>query len=342
MSFQIRTEPGNHSFSVEPGETVLSAALRQGVGLPYGCRNGTCGSCAAQLISGQVSYPSGKTEALEGKAPGTCLACQAVPKTDLTLGVREVESAALIEVRTLPCRVVRKELLNHDVVRLYLKLPEGQRLQFFAGQYLDFILRDGRKRAFSIANAPHDDEFIELHLRHVPRGEFTDYVFDSMKEKTILRIQAPLGTFFLREESDRPIMLMGGGTGFAPLKGMIEHAFHVGIDRPIHLYWGVRSRRDLYLPELPLVWAREHERFSYTPVLSEPDPDWTGRRGFVHQAVVEDHPDMSGFDVYMSGPPIMVEAGRDAFESRGLSREHMFSDAFEYAADSRPKPGGGA
>ncbi len=342
MSFQIRTEPGDHRFTVEPGETLLAAALRQGIGLPYGCRNGTCGSCATQLLSGQVRYPSGKTDALEGKPAGTCLACQAVPETDLTLGVTEVESVGAIEVRTLPCRVVRKEPLNHDVVRLYLKLPEGQRLQFFAGQYLDFILRDGRKRAFSIANAPHDDELIELHLRHVPRGEFTDYVFDSMKEKTILRIQAPLGTFFLREDSERPVILMGGGTGFAPLKGMIEHALHVGIERPIHLYWGVRSRRDLYLPDLPLAWAREHANFNYTPVLSEPDPDWTGRRGFVHQAVVEDYPDMSGFDVYMSGPPVMVEAGRVAFGSRGLSREHMFSDAFEYAADSGPKPAAGA
>ncbi len=338
MSFQIRTEPGDHRFTVEPGETLLAAALRQGIGLPYGCRNGTCGSCAAQLISGQVGYPSGKTDALEGKPAGTCLACQAVPETDLRVGVTEVESVAAIEVRTLPCRVVRKEPLSHDVVRLYLKLPEGQRLQYFAGQYLDFILRDGRKRAFSIANAPHDDALIELHLRHVPRGEFTDYVFDSMKEKTILRIQAPLGTFFLREESQRPLILMGGGTGFAPLKGMIEHTFHAGIDRPIHLYWGVRSRRDLYLPDLPLAWTREHANFNYTPVLSEPDPDWTGRRGFVHEAVVEDYPDMSGFDVYMSGPPVMVEAGRVAFESRGLSRERMFSDAFEYAADSGSKP----
>jgi CDP-4-dehydro-6-deoxyglucose reductase len=340
MSFQIRTEPGEHRFTVEPGETLLAAALRQGIGLPYGCRNGTCGSCAAQLISGQVDYPSGKTDALEGKPAGTCLACQAVPATDLTIGVTEVESVGAIEVRTLPCRVVRKEQLNHDVVRLYLKLPEGQRLQFFAGQYLDFILRDGRKRAFSIANAPHDDALIELHVRHVPRGEFTDYVFDSMKERAILRIQAPLGAFFLREDSDRPLILMGGGTGFAPLKGMIEHAFHVGIERPIHLYWGARSRRDLYLPELPVTWAREHANFHYTPVLSEPDPDWAGRRGYVHEAVAEDHPSLSGFDVYMSGPPVMVEAGRVAFESRGLSREHMFSDAFEYAADSRPKSAG--
>ena len=342
MSFQARTEPGDHAFTVEPGETLLAAALRQGVGLPYGCRNGTCGSCAAQLIAGTVDYPSGKTDGLEGKPPGSCLTCQAVPGSDVLLGVAEVRAAAQIEARILPCRVVSKEALSHDVVRLYLKLPEGQRLQFFAGQYLEFILRDGRKRAFSIANAPHDDELIELHVRHVPRGEFTDYVFDSMKEKTILRIQAPLGTFILREESDRPMILMGGGTGFAPLKGMIEHAFHVGIERPLYLYWGVRSRRDLYLPELPAAWGRDHPSFQFTPVLSEPDADWAGRTGFVHEAVVSDHPDMSPFDVYMSGPPVMVEAGRAAFEARGLTMDHMFSDAFEWAADTQAKIGSGS
>lgn len=337
MSFQIRTEPGNRHFEVKEGETLLDAALHQGVGLPYGCRDGACGSCAAQIISGAVTYPSGKTDGLEGKPAGSCLTCQAVASSDLVLGVEEVQSAPQIQARTLPCRVVQKDQLSHDVVRLYLKLPEGQRLQFFAGQYLDFILRDGRKRAFSIANAPHDDEYVELHVRHVPHGEFTDYVFDSMKEKTILRIQAPLGTFFLREQSERPIILMGGGTGFAPLKGMIEHAFYVGIERPMHLYWGVRSRRDLYLPELPAAWLKDHSNFKFTPVLSEPDADWEGRTGFVHESVVADHPDMSGFDVYMSGPPVMVDAGRAAFEARGLTLENMFSDAFEYAADTRAK-----
>jgi CDP-4-dehydro-6-deoxyglucose reductase len=337
MSFKVRTEPGNHHFEVAPGETLLAAALAANVGLPYGCRNGTCGSCAATLVAGRVGYPSGKTEGLTGKPPGTCLTCQAVPESDLVLGVAEVQTAAEIQTRILPCRVVSKESLSHDVVRLWLKLPDSQRLQFFAGQYLDFILRDGRRRAFSIANAPHDDELIELHVRHVPHGEFTDYVFDSMKEKTILRIEAPLGTFILREDSERPMILMGGGTGFAPLKGMIEHAFHVGIERPIHLYWGVRGRRDLYLPELPAAWERDHPNFRFTPVLSEPDADWDGRTGYVHEVVAADHPDMRGFDVYMSGPPVMVQAGRAAFEARGLTMEHMFSDAFEWAADTKAK-----
>ncbi|MCU0835113.1 MAG: CDP-6-deoxy-delta-3,4-glucoseen reductase [Chromatiaceae bacterium] len=337
MSFQVQTQPRGHKFQVEPGETVLAAALRQGIGLPYGCRNGQCGSCSATLLAGEIGYPSGKTEALAGQREDTCLLCQAVPESDLVLQVSEIESLAEIEVRTLPCRVVAKEPLSHDVMRLWLKLPENQRLQFRAGQYLDFLLRDGRTRAFSIANAPHDDELIELHIRSVPGGEFTDYVFRSMAERSILRIRAPLGTFVLREDSERPIVLMGGGTGFAPLKGMIEHAFHTGIERPIHLYWGVRARRDIYLPDLPTQWVREHANFAFTPVLSEPDGDWDGRTGFVHEAVIADHPDMSGFDVYMSGPPIMVESGRRAFEDRGLSMDHMYSDAFEYAADSKSK-----
>jgi CDP-4-dehydro-6-deoxyglucose reductase, E3 len=337
MRFTVRTEPGGHSFEVEAGQSLLEAALHKGVGLPYGCRNGQCGSCAAELREGEVTYPDGRPDALMGHPPGICLTCQAVPLSDLVLGVSEVQTVGEVEVRTLPCRVVGKEQLSHDVIRLYLKLPDNQRLQFFAGQYLDFILKDGRKRAFSIANAPHDDELVELHVRHVPGGEFTDYVFASMEEKSILRIQAPLGTFILREESDRPMIFMGGGTGFAPIKGMIEHAFYLGVERPIHLYWGVRSRRDLYLPDLPVQWAQKHANLTYTPVLSEPDADWEGRTGFVHEAVIEDHPDMSGFDVYMSGPPVMVNAGRDAFEARGLTMDHMFSDAFEYAADSKRK-----
>ncbi len=333
MSFKVRLAPSGREYLVEVGETLLAAALRQAVVLPYGCRNGQCGSCMGQIASGRVHYPSEKTEGLKDQGPDACLTCQAVPLSDLELRVQEVARAAEIQVRVLPCRVERKEILSHDVIRLYLKLPEGQRLQFFAGQYLNFLLSDGRRRAFSIANAPHDDALIELHVRHVPHGSFTDYVFDRMKERAILRIEAPLGTFFLREEGDRPLILVGGGTGFAPLKGMIEHAFHVGLRRPMHLYWGVRSRHDLYLPDLPERWARDHANFRYTPVLSEPDPDWTGRRGFVHQAVMADYPDLSEFDVYLSGPPVMVQAGRQGFVAQGASPERIFSDTFEYAAD---------
>jgi CDP-4-dehydro-6-deoxyglucose reductase len=340
MSVTVRTQPAGHEFDVAPTQTILEAAIGARVGLPYGCRNGTCGSCTAELLSGEVAYPSGRTSALEGQPSGACLTCQAQPRSDLVLRVSEIETTAEIELRTLPCRVAEKTLLNHDVMRLRLKLPDGQRLQFFAGQYLDFMLPDGRRRAFSMASAPHDDGLIELHVRRVPGGEFTDHVFDRLAERSILRIQAPLGTFVLRERSDRPMLFVAGGTGFAPIKAMLEHAFHIGIERPMQFYWGARARRDLYLAELPERWTREYAHFDYIPVLSEPDPDWTGRRGYVHEAVIADHPDIADFDVYLSGPPVMVEAGRSTFERQGLGMDHMFSDAFEYAADSRAQTQG--
>ena len=218
-----------------------------------------------------------------------------------------------------------------------MKLPENERLQFLAGQYLNFILADGSKRAFSIANAPHDDTFIELHIRHIAGGAFTDSLFSGMEEKTILRIEAPLGSYFLREESNKPIILMGGGTGFAPIKGIIEHAFKIAIDRPMHLYWGVRTRKDLYLPELPEAWAATHNNFRYTPVLSDPDREWQGITGWVHEAVLADYPDLSDYEIYMSGPPPMIKAGKQAFLAHGLPAEALYSDSFEFGASSGAK-----
>jgi CDP-4-dehydro-6-deoxyglucose reductase len=332
MGFTVTLNASGHQFLVDPQETLLDAALRQSIGLPYGCRNGQCGSCAARLVSGAVCYPDGEPPALAEAAAGSCICCKAVPTADLELQVREAETAAEIEPRILPVRVVRIDHLADDVIRLYLKLPESQRLQFLAGQYLDFLLSDGERRAFSIANAPHDDELIELHIRHVDGGRFTDWAFSKMAEKAILRIHAPLGTFTLDEDSERPLIFMGGGTGFAPLKGQIEHAFHLGIERPIDLYWGVRARSDLYLPELPERWMETHRNFRFVPVLSEPGADWTGRTGWVHEAVLTDHPDLSVFDLYMAGPPPMIAAAREAFTEAGLPPERLFYDSFEYGA----------
>jgi CDP-4-dehydro-6-deoxyglucose reductase len=338
MGFTVTISNSGHQFTVEENETVLDAALRQNIGLPYGCRNGRCGSCAADLLSGQVDYVA-TPPALEEVGQGKCLPCQGFAASDLTLAVREAETAADIEVKLLPVRVHEVEHLSHDVVRLRLKLPDSQRLQFLAGQYLDFLLADGRRRAFSIANAPHDDEFIELHIRHVDGGRFTDWVFTQMKARSILRIEAPLGTFTLDEDSPRPMIFMGGGTGFAPLKGQIEHAFATGIDRPMFLYWGVRAERDIYLRDLPEAWAERHAGFRFVPVLSEPDAGWQGRSGFVHEAVVADFPDLSGYDLYMAGPPVMVNAARTAFRAAGMPDAQMHYDSFEYAEDTRDKAG---
>ena len=338
MSYQVKIQSSGHEFTVEDAESVLEAALRQGIILPYGCRNGACGSCMGTVVSGEVNYDNGNPPALsdEDVAARQALFCQAHPASDLTINVHEVDAARDIEVKTLPCRVHRLEHLSADVIRIYLKVPESQRLQFMAGQYLNILLKDHSPRAFSIANAPHDDEYIELHIRYVEGGYFTDHVFHQLKEKALLRFEGPLGTFFLREDTDRPAILIGGGTGFAPLKGMLEHAFEIGIKQPLHLFWGARARGDLYLDELPGRWTREHDNFRYTPVLSEPqtEDDWQGETGFVTDAVARHYPDLSGYDIYMSGPPIMVEAGHRLFLEHGLDASRFFSDSFEYAAAS--------
>lgn len=336
MSYQVTIQSSGHTFSVEPSETVLDAALRQGIILPYGCRNGQCGSCMGDVITGSVGYCNGLPPALDADAAGRnkALFCQARPDSDLSIKIREVDAARDIEIRTLPCRVTRLEHLAHDVVRIYLKIPESARIQFLAGQYIDVLLKDHAPRAFSIANAPHDDDLIELHIRIVSGGFFSAQVFNQMQEKAMLRIRGPLGTFFLREDSQRPAILIGGGTGFAPLKGMLEHAFYTSVDKPLHLFWGVRAGRDLYLDKLPQQWLQTHAHFRYTPVLSEPvaADNWQGETGFVTDSVVRQYPDLSAYDVYMSGPPVMVEAGHSLFLRHGLDESRFFSDAFEYAA----------
>src|SRR5215212_7250061 len=225
---RVTLQPSGLQFDVEDGESVLTAALRQGYVLPYGCRNGACGSCKGKIVEGQVDYGTYQKKALtdEEKAQGKALFCQAKPLGPITIEARTVGAAKDIQVKTLPCRIQKLERVADDVIVLQLKLPANERLQFLAGQYLEFLLKDGSRRSFSMGNAPHDDELVEIHVRHVPGGQFTDHVFGKMKEKDILRCEAPLGTFFLREESDKPIVLVASGTGFAPIKSIVEHALH--------------------------------------------------------------------------------------------------------------------
>lgn len=338
MSYRVSVPSSGHEFIIEGNETVLDAALRQGIGLPYGCRNGACGKCAGDLISGEVAYEEGalKAAAADLHKAGKALFCQALAKTDLEIKVIEIMGSQDVEIKTLPCRVESLELLTHDIMKIELKLPENERMQFLAGQYLEFVLKDGKRRAFSIANAPHDDNLIELHIRHVPDGHFGDFVFSEMKEKSILKIEGPFGSYYLREESNRPIILIGGGTGFAPLKGMLEHAFKIGYDKPIHLFCGVRAKRDLYMDATAKAWLKEFKNLKYTAVLSQPDDSdgWQGKTGYVHEAVVEEYPDLSGYDVYLSGPPAMVKSGMDAFYAIGLPETQIYSDSFEYSDDA--------
>ena len=338
MSFTVTIRPSGHQLEVEDDESVLDAALRQGFALPYGCRNGGCGSCMGKLLQGEVDYGPMRPRALgeADEAAGKALFCQAFAMSDLEIEVPEIGAVKDIVVKTLPARVVEMTRLNHDVMELRLKLPAIERLQFLAGQYIDILLKDGRRRSFSLANPPHRDDTLELHVRHVPDGFFTGQVFTTMQPKALVRIEGPLGTFFLREDSSRPILMMAGGTGYAPLQAMLEHAFAEGIERPIHLFWGARHREDLYRDEQLRAWATEHATLSYTPVLSEAqdDPDWHGERGWVHDALLRSYPDLSAYDVYMSGPPPMIEAGKQAFAAHGLPDEQLFFDSFEFAEDA--------
>jgi len=337
MGFKIVISPAGKTFEAEEGESILDAALRHGVSLSYGCRNAVCGACKGKLLSGEISYEDLEPVALSEaeKAAGMVLFCGAEPRSDVTIAVDEVGSSQEIKVEQYPVRVVKLDKLAPDVMRVYLKLPDASRMQFLAGQYIDIILQDGRRRSFSLANAPHDDALIELHIRYIDGGEFTDHVFRDMQEKEMLRIEGPLGGFFLREESPRPIIFVAGGTGFAPIKGIIEHALAENIQRPMYLYWGARAEVDLYQNELPKEWA-DKGLINYVPVLSDVNEadQWQGRDGYVHQAVLGDFPDLSGHDVYAGGPPVMVSAARDAFTAQGLAEENFFYDAFEFTKPS--------
>jgi len=338
MTHQISIRNTGHRFTANPDETILQAAIREGLILPYGCRDGACGSCKGKLVEGSIDYGKYASKALPDieRAAGMALFCQARPLSDLVIEAREVRKAGDIQIRTLPCRVQKIDRPTEDVVIVYLKLPTNERLQFLAGQYLDILLKDGTRRSFSMANAPHDDEFLQVHIRHVAGGAFTDHVFGKMKERDILRFEAPLGTFHLREDSDKPIVFVASGTGFAPIKAMIESAFAKNIGRPMTLYWGGRRPRDLYMNDLPEAWAKEHPGFRYIPVISDglPEDNWSGRTGFVHRAVMEDFPDLSRHQVYACGVPVMVDSARQDFTARcSLPENEFFADSFTTAAD---------
>lgn len=335
MSYTVTIQPSGKTITVNADETILTAALRQHAVLAYNCRNGLCGTCKNKLLNGSVSYDQAELKGLSDadREQGLILCCQAKPNEDVVIEAELIDAVSDIDIRTVPCRVASMKQLAHDVMQLQLKLPEGMGLIFLPGQYINFLLSNGEERSFSIASAAADNEMIELHIRHVPGGLFTDHVFNNMQEKDMLRFRGPLGTFFLRQELTGPIIFMAGGTGFAPIKSILQQMFSQPQQRDIFFYWGVRAQQDLYLHDLVTQRHQQFDRFHYIPVLSEPmDKDnWQGRRGWVHDAVIEDHPDLSDFSVYASGPPPMILAAKPAFSAIGLQADHMFYDSFEFS-----------
>jgi len=344
--FRVTTVPSVHAFAAKPGETILEAGLRQGVRLPYLCRDGACGACKGTVLQGTVDYGIYQPDALTmaERHAGRALFCRAMPLSDLEIEYYESERQKRVPVRLLNCRVRAMRQLAPEVMRLSLERPAGESLDFFAGQYLDVLLQDGARRSFSFANAPHDNEFIELHIRRIEGGRFTTHVFANMQVGDEVRIEGPLGTFLEDDDPDVPTIFLAGATGFAPVKSILEHRFHIAWRGRMLLYWGVRVRADLYMAELALAWQREHPNFTFVPVLSAPLPQdqWQGRTGLVHEAVLADFPDLSGYRVYACGSMQMVQAARPAFLAQGLPEGMCISDAFLLAAqrDARASPAG--
>ncbi len=343
MNHRITLQPSGLRFEVHRDETLLAAAIRQGVGLPYGCKDGACGSCKSRLLDGRVLHGAHQTKALSQaeEDAGLVLTCCATPQTDCTLEARSVPGVGEFPVLKMPTRVLSIERPAPDVALLRLQLPANQRFQYHAGQYIEFVLRDGVRRCYSMANAPSrvgSPPAITLHIRHMPGGLFTDQVFTTLKDKDILRVEGPFGSFLLRE-SNKPIVLLASGTGLAPTKALIEQLHDTADVRPVWLYWGCRSRRDLYLHDWALQTAALWPQLHYIPVLSEPlaGDAWRGRTGFVHQALMADWPDLSGHQVYACGAPAMVDAAqRDLINRCGLPADEFFADAFTSEADKHP------
>ncbi|WP_104204640.1 2Fe-2S iron-sulfur cluster-binding protein [Billgrantia saliphila] len=329
MSYRITLSDTSESFEAQAGEPLLEAAERAGFPLAHDCRFGGCGACRVKLVEGSVEYdefPFGLTE--EEAEEGYALACQACAQSDLTI------SAKLLPAGYIPAdfhvaTIERLEKLSHDVTHLVLRIPTASEVIFHPGQYLNVMLDDGSPRSFSMAS-PHRGELFDFHIRRVPGGHFTGRLDTHYQPGDTLDVELPHGTFRHDAESPRDLLMVGGGTGLAPLKSIIESLLDEP-DRPgIALYWGVRRVEDLYLDELLRHWAKTLPDFRYVPVLSEADAEWGGRRGFVHEAVCEDFADLSAFDAYLCGPPPMIAAAKASFSQRGLDVERIYADSFNF------------
>jgi len=326
---KVTLQPSGHSFEVPEGQNIVQAGLAAGYMLPYSCRAGVCRTCRGTILEGKVDYGLVHETYLpeSDKAKGLALLCQAKPLTDVVVEVREVQG---VKPRMIPCRVERLEKPAPDVAVIGLRLPMNENFRFLAGQYIDFLLKEGKRRSYSLATRPDPAGVtaLEIHVRHTPGGAFTDHVFSNLKVRDLLRFEGPLGSFYLREDSSKPIVMLASGTGFAPIKAMCDYAAEKKITRPITLYWGGRLKRDLYQFEAAQAWP--HVKF--IPVLS--DEKWDGRTGFVHRAVMEDFPDLSGRQVYACGAPAMIDAARRDFTAQcGLPEDQFFADSFTSEAD---------
>lgn len=330
LTHWVNVKPIDRTFEVQQDDTILAAALKSGCQLPYSCQNGICGTCRAKVLDGVVDHAGSSMAILsnEDRQQGYALLCQAKALTALTIACEVVEATQDIPIRRLVSRVDRLERLAEDVMRIRLRLPAKESFRFLPGQYINVVMPGGIRRSLSLANVP-DDNVLELHLRNYG-GPFSQHVFNVMKENDLVRLEGPLGTFFVREDSSKPMVFVASGTGFAPIKAMIERELEKASSREITLYWGGRRASDLYLSSVAEAWTKSHN-VTFIPVLSEAHPDdlWEGRVGFVHRAVMEDYEDLSQHQVYACGAPVVVQSARQDFVTlRNLPEEEFFADMF--------------
>jgi CDP-4-dehydro-6-deoxyglucose reductase, E3 len=333
---RISLSRSNRSFSVAPDQSLLDAALGASLNLPHSCKGGNCGSCRARLLQGEIDYPNGRPLGLSEAeaAEGFVLMCQARARSDLLIETYEITTPDQALIKRLPARIEGVQPLSHDVMALHLRLPVAEAFRFEAGQYIDIMLPGGRRRSFSIASPPHDSRLLELHVRRVEGGEFSSRLFDEDTRSALLTVEGPLGQFVYRGGRAAPMLLVGGGTGIAPLLSILRHIIENGVHRDMTVYWGVRSERDLYAHAALEELAARAASLSYVPVLSEPSPEWQGRSGFVHEAVLQEVDDLQEYDVYAAGPPAMIAAVRREFGRRGVSANRLFFDSFDYSPDA--------
>lgn len=333
MSHTIELPQQQLQFEAEPGETVIQAARRNGITLPHSCLGGSCGACVAQLLQGSVSYPNGQplTLNLADIEQGKAALCQAVAEDNLVIATPSARTTSdKPEVKMMPCRIQALEKPTDDVAIMTLALPPQSVFDYLPGQYIEFLLKDGSRRAFSIANtATTRDDQIVLHIRKVPNGYFTGAVFSSLKPGALLRMEGPFGDFYWRKAPSAPVVCVAGGTGIAPILSLLDHLPDNAKDRQIDLFWGVKRQSDLYcLAQIDDLKSRL-SNLHFHPVLSEADAGWQGASGFVHQHALHSIGDFSQHVVYSCGPPPMIAALKESFMANGLQADRLFFDAFE-------------
>jgi CDP-4-dehydro-6-deoxyglucose reductase len=324
------TTSGGRSFEARPQEPLLDAALRQGVVLDYSCRTGRCSSCKGRVRSGETAALHDELGlSAEDKAHGFILTCVRHACGPVELEIEDLGDVVLPEAKTLPCRIQSIERLSHDVVRVMLRLPPTSALDFLPGQYIDVIGAEGLRRSYSIANAPRANKQVELHIREVPDGAMSRYWVQQAKANDLLRLRGPLGTFFLRGQAGKDLVLLATGTGIAPVKAILEGMAGLAEDarpRSLTVYWGGRHREDLYWqpPDMP--------GLRFIPVLSRADDGWTGARGHVQDAMLRAHAYLADTLVYACGSDAMIHGAQAKLHAAGLPERQFHSDAFVCSA----------